>query len=47
MNIISIRNKKKYADRAKKTMLGKWAETKDMLGPIVFLSSNASLCNWK
>ena len=38
----SYRNKKKYAVRKANTMLGRWGETSDLLGPCIFLASDAS-----
>ena len=38
----SYRNKKKYAARKANTMLGRWGKTSDLLGPCIFLASDAS-----
>ena len=38
----SYRNKKKYTARKANTMLGRWGKTNDLLGPCIFLASNAS-----
>ena len=38
----SYRNKKKYAARKANTMLGRWGKVDDLLGPCIFLASDAS-----
>ena len=38
----SYRNKKKYAARKANTMLDRWGQPSDLLGPCIFLASNAS-----
>ena len=38
----SYRNKKKYTARKANTMLGRWGKTNDLLGPCIFLASDAS-----
>ena len=38
----SYRNKKKYAARKANTMLDRWGKTSDLLGPCIFLASEAS-----
>ena len=38
----SYRNKKKYAARKANTMLGRWGKIDDLLGPCIFLASDAS-----
>jgi NAD(P)-dependent dehydrogenase (short-subunit alcohol dehydrogenase family) len=38
----SYRNKKKYAARKANTMLDRWGKTSDLLGPCIFLASDAS-----
>ena len=38
----SYRNKKKHTARKANTMLGRWGKTNDLLGPCIFLASDAS-----
>ena len=38
----SYHNKKKYAARKANTMLNRWGKTSDLLGPCIFLASDAS-----
>jgi NAD(P)-dependent dehydrogenase (short-subunit alcohol dehydrogenase family) len=38
----SYRNKKKYAARKANTLLDRWGKTSDLLGPCIFLASDAS-----
>ena len=38
----SYRNKKKYRARKANTMLGRWGKVDDLLGPCIFLASDAS-----
>ena len=35
-------NKKIRKERAKKTILGRWGETSDLVGPLLFLASDSS-----
>ena len=37
-----IKNKKIRISREKQTLLGKWGEISDLLGPCIFLASDAS-----
>ena len=38
----SFKNKKTRISREKQTLLGKWGEISDLLGPCIFLASDAS-----
>ena len=38
----SFRNKKTRIEREKQTLLGRWGEIDDLVGPCIFLASNAS-----
>ena len=42
MTMESFRNRKKRTVREDCTMLGRWGEVKDLLGPCIFLASDAS-----
>lgn len=42
MTMQSYKNKKLRKNRANRTMLGYWGEIKDLVGPCIFLASNAS-----
>ena len=42
MNKKSLLNKKDFEYRASKTMLGRWGDTKEFVGPVLFLASDMS-----
>ena len=42
MNKKSLLNKKEFKNRASRTMLGRWGETKEFIGPTLFLASEMS-----
>lgn len=42
MNKKSLLNKKEFKNRASRTMLGRWGETKEFIGPAFFLASGMS-----
>jgi 2-deoxy-D-gluconate 3-dehydrogenase len=42
MTIKSFKNKKSFNIRKNRTMLKRWGDPADILGPIIFLSSDAS-----
>ena len=41
-NLFSIKNKKLYKLRQNKTLLNRWGSPQDLVGTIIFLSSDAS-----
>jgi len=41
-NIKSLKNKKQYNLRASRSMMNRWGKPKEIIGPIIFLSSEAS-----
>jgi NAD(P)-dependent dehydrogenase (short-subunit alcohol dehydrogenase family) len=42
MTIKSYKNKKKFSLRKNRTMLNKWGNPNDILGAVIFLSSESS-----